>query len=60
VQNVTRDGARYVFDALSDDKGQKITIVGQAKNSSDQLVRPAALASAAGRAPQPTFSRLKR
>jgi hypothetical protein len=32
VQNVTRDGARYVFDALSDDKGQRITIVGQAKN----------------------------
>lgn len=32
VQNITRDGARYVFDALSDDKGQKITIVGQAKN----------------------------
>ena len=31
VQNITRDGARYVFDALSDDKGQKITIVGQAK-----------------------------
>jgi len=32
VQNITRDGARYVFDALSDDKGRKITIVGQAKN----------------------------
>jgi hypothetical protein len=31
VQNITRDGARYVFDALSDDKGQKITIFGQAK-----------------------------
>jgi hypothetical protein len=32
VQNITRDGARYVFDALSDDKGQKITIIGQGKN----------------------------
>ncbi len=31
VQNITRDGARYVFDATSDDKGQLITIIGQAK-----------------------------
>ena len=31
LQNVTRDGARYVFDAISDDKGQKITIFGQGK-----------------------------
>ncbi len=31
LQNVTRDGARYVFDAISDDKGQRITIVGQSK-----------------------------
>jgi hypothetical protein len=32
LQNLTRPGARYVFDALSDDKGQKITLVGQARN----------------------------
>ena len=32
VQNIERRGARYVFDALSDDKGQKITLIGQAKN----------------------------
>jgi hypothetical protein len=31
VQNITRNGARYVFDATSDDKAQTITIVGQAK-----------------------------
>ena len=31
VQNITRNGARYVFDALSDDKRQKVTIVGQSK-----------------------------
>jgi hypothetical protein len=31
LQNVTHDGARYAFDAISDDRGQKITIVGQAK-----------------------------
>ncbi len=29
--NVRRDGARYVFDAISDDKGEKITIFGQDK-----------------------------
>ncbi|MBO9709046.1 MAG: hypothetical protein J7521_12620 [Caulobacter sp.] len=32
VQNISRNGARYVFDAMSDDKAQTITIVGQAKN----------------------------
>ena len=31
VQNITRDGARYVFDATSNDQGQIITIFGQAK-----------------------------
>lgn len=33
VQNVTRYGARYVFDALSSDSGQMIIIVGQSKQS---------------------------
>jgi hypothetical protein len=32
VQNITRDGARYVFDATSSDSGQQITIIGQSKN----------------------------
>ncbi len=33
LRNVEYPGARYVFDAFSDDHGQKITIIGQAKAS---------------------------
>lgn len=33
VRNVEADGARYVFDVFSDDHGQKLTLVGQSKNS---------------------------
>ncbi|WP_165188630.1 hypothetical protein [Caulobacter soli] len=33
LRNVEYPGARYVFDAFSDDHGQKITIIGQAKGS---------------------------
>lgn len=33
VQNLTRYGARYVFDALSSDSGQMIVIIGQSKQS---------------------------
>lgn len=32
LQNVERQGARYAFDVFSDDKGQKLVIVGQSKN----------------------------
>jgi hypothetical protein len=31
LRNVEYPGGRYVFDAFSDDHGQKITIIGQAK-----------------------------
>lgn len=33
LRNVERPGARYIFDVFSDDKGQKLTLVGQSKNS---------------------------
>jgi hypothetical protein len=33
VRNVEANGARYVFDVFSDDHGQKLTLVGQSKNS---------------------------
>jgi hypothetical protein len=32
LQNVERQGGRYAFDVFSDDKGQKLIIVGQSKN----------------------------
>lgn len=33
VRNVEAGGARYIFDVFSDDRGQKLTLVGQSKNS---------------------------
>ncbi|CAN7533111.1 hypothetical protein [Caulobacter sp. LjRoot300] len=33
LRNVERPGARYIFDVFSDDRGQKLTLVGQSKNS---------------------------
>lgn len=33
LKNVERPGARYIFDVFSDDHGQKLTLVGQSKNS---------------------------
>ena len=33
VRNVEAGGARYVFDVFSNDRGQKLTLVGQAKQS---------------------------
>lgn len=46
VQNVTRDGARYIFDAMSSDGNKTVVLLGQAKqyvqiNWSD-LPQPAA------------------
>ena len=33
VRNVEAGGARYIFDVFSDDHGQKLTLVGQSKQS---------------------------
>ncbi|MEJ2818144.1 MULTISPECIES: hypothetical protein [unclassified Caulobacter] len=33
LRNVEVRGARYIFDVFSDDQGQKLTLVGQSKNS---------------------------
>ena len=33
LRNVETPGARYIFDVFSDDRGQKLTLVGQSKNS---------------------------
>jgi len=33
LQTVEKPGARYIFDIYSDDRGQKLTLVGQAKAS---------------------------
>jgi len=33
VRTVEAGGARYIFDVFSDDRGQKLTLVGQSKNS---------------------------
>jgi hypothetical protein len=33
LRNVEYPGARYIFDVFSDDRGQKLTLVGQSKNS---------------------------
>jgi len=33
LRNVEAPGARYIFDVFSDDRGQKLTLVGQSKNS---------------------------
>lgn len=33
LRNVERPGARYIFDVFSDDRGRKLTLVGQSKNS---------------------------
>ena len=33
VRNLEANGARYIFDVFSDDRGQKLTLVGQSKNS---------------------------
>ncbi len=33
LRNVEVPGARYIFDVFSDDRGQKLTLVGQSKGS---------------------------
>jgi hypothetical protein len=33
LRNVEGPGARYIFDVFSDDRGQKLTLVGQSKGS---------------------------
>lgn len=33
LRNAEAPGARYIFDVFSDDRGQKLTLVGQAKGS---------------------------
>lgn len=33
VRNAEAPGGRYIFDVLSDDHGQKLTLVGQSQNS---------------------------
>jgi hypothetical protein len=33
LRNAEAPGARYIFDVFSDDRGQKLTLVGQSKNA---------------------------